>query len=559
MSRHTTFKTTVSSTYSHGLRACSAGNGFTVHVPGAATSQSSAATATATVHTTQVAASASTTSLSAVAKAITRFLFGDARLPNFISQFNAFFTGFVTGAVAAPALYAYLTRNHGDRSKIQLAVFHIMRLFQARPDYAKLLEDPQQLLALMEPEVMAMVDKHLTKNEAGKVVKELKREHAHLAAAEHVEKRLRTNMHSSVKQRQEPYLTPAYAPTLPGFLPASHLPEEGVFATQATTSTFALPEEDTGYETDVNLTTPVKPIDVATSGAEGLHEVAKDKGKSKQIEVVASPHAPQHGSYGLNYDDKVIFSSSSSDDEDNDEDLRALPPAKMGRPITTPPSVVRMLRGKKCLGTSLSPIQASPSGPGNLLGAGASALAVAAPTAMQTGRALPFAQWTTSAELEFSSSSSSSSSSSNSSSSSRSMDTLNAPAASSPTPATPYPTSPVAVTTSPAPASPPAFLKEVSDLQKENSPPTPSSSPRRSPSRHFSPLADITGIQQSTSSSVTPPTTPFKRGRSRGRTGGIAKPVPSPATPKNGQKEKARTPGTRKITRQTAYQGAYGR
>ena len=113
--------------------------------------------------------------LSKVAKAITRFLFRQAELPTQLSSYRVFFTGFLTGAVSSPALCAYLKHYRFDPSRIQLAVYHIIRLFEHRPDYWSLLANPRALLDQMEPEVMRMVDLHLSKVEAGKVMEELKR------------------------------------------------------------------------------------------------------------------------------------------------------------------------------------------------------------------------------------------------------------------------------------------------------------------------------------------------------------------------------------------------
>ena len=113
--------------------------------------------------------------LSKVAKAITRFLFSQAELPTQLSSYRAFFASFLTAAVSAPALYAYLDRYNFNPSRIQLAVYHIIRMFEHRPDYWRLLANPPALLEQMEPEVVRMVDLHLSKVEAGKVMEELKR------------------------------------------------------------------------------------------------------------------------------------------------------------------------------------------------------------------------------------------------------------------------------------------------------------------------------------------------------------------------------------------------
>lgn len=447
--------------------------------------------------------SARTLSLSAIAKVIVRFLFGEVQLPSFLKHYGVFFAGFTIGAVATPALYVYLTRNHHDRGKVQLAVFHILRLFETRADYAELLQHPEELLRRMEPEVMAMVDRHLTRIEAGEVVKGLKRGYAHLEIAEHTNKRLRGN---PVMQRKAPYLTPAYAPCPRGFFPASTLPVRVLGAANGTSSWSILPMEEDDNEFDVDLTTSGEATAVAMSAAEGLHKATKDMDNGKQVNAVAAQHAPHHGSYGLDYDD---FSSSS----DEDDDLPAAMPGayrnvSLGCRAPTPPTVVRKLHGNKCCGTSLSPIQGSPSWTEDLPGAGAGAPAAAPAPA---GCVLPFASWTTSAELTYSSSTTSSTSS------------------------TRLPTHVATISTCVSPSSAP---QETSSLHRENSTLVPAHSLRRLPPRR----------------SFLPAITPFKCGRGRGRTGGITSPVPPPVIPR-----KEKTPGTRRTPRQTSFQESYGK
>ncbi|UPX18371.1 uncharacterized protein EKO05_0008673 [Ascochyta rabiei] len=138
-------------------------------------------------------AAGSTSSLSAIAKAITNFLFGEMPLPTSLSHYSAFFAGLPTSAMGASALYKYLNRNKCDRAKIQLAVYHIIHLFQHHPSYQALLQHPQELLMRMEPKVLCMLDKHLTKNEANEVTKELKRTYEAPKVEEYTRKRVREN------------------------------------------------------------------------------------------------------------------------------------------------------------------------------------------------------------------------------------------------------------------------------------------------------------------------------------------------------------------------------
>jgi hypothetical protein len=150
--------------------------------------------------------------LTAIAKAITRFLFRQAGLSTSLSSYGGLFAGFFTTAVGAPALYAYIERHQFDPSKIQLAVYRIIRLFEHRQDYWRLSVNPRALLAQMEPEVMRMVDLHISKAEAGKVVEELKRK----LDCEEFEERARKRI--AARHPEERLLTPA---PMPGTFPAA--------------------------------------------------------------------------------------------------------------------------------------------------------------------------------------------------------------------------------------------------------------------------------------------------------------------------------------------------
>ncbi|KAF9701759.1 hypothetical protein EKO04_000305 [Ascochyta lentis] len=160
-----------------------------------------------------------TSSLSAMAKAITSFLFGDIQLPTSLSHYATFFAGLVTGSIGASILHAYLHRNKCDRAKIQLAVYHIIRLFQQDPSYQAQLQHPQELLRRMEPEVLRMLNTHLTKNEADKVAKELKRAYEAPQAEEHGRKRMREDTGGALREQMELDTVPAHRQAQRGFLP----------------------------------------------------------------------------------------------------------------------------------------------------------------------------------------------------------------------------------------------------------------------------------------------------------------------------------------------------
>lgn len=154
-----------------------------------------------------------------MAKIITRFLFGEVQLPASYTHIVAFLTGLAAGAVGISALYNYLNRNKRNHAKVQLAVFHVVRFMKAHPSYEALLQRPHDLLKLMEPEVMLMLDQHLTKIEAGEVFKELKRKYDVEDVEEVIRKRVREEKRSEGKKLVAPFFMPAYAPSPRGFLP----------------------------------------------------------------------------------------------------------------------------------------------------------------------------------------------------------------------------------------------------------------------------------------------------------------------------------------------------
>lgn len=152
------------------------------------------------------------TSLSAMAKAATLFLFRQAGLPTTLASYGHFFGGFLAGVVAAPALFRYLTKNQADLAMVQLAIFHVLRLVESRPDYRALKERPQELLALMDDELMRLVEKHLSQDEARDVYKELKRHIDDADAEQQKQKRARAARLSKKPQPMGP-IRPADYPS----------------------------------------------------------------------------------------------------------------------------------------------------------------------------------------------------------------------------------------------------------------------------------------------------------------------------------------------------------
>jgi predicted DNA-binding protein (UPF0251 family) len=205
--------------------------------------------------------------LSAVARAVTRFWFGQAQLPTSLSFYGGFFTGFFTAAAVAPALFAYMDRHKSDPSKIQLVVFHVVRLFEQRPDYWRLSANPRMLLAKMEPEVMRLVDLHISKTDAGKVMEELKRKFDSGKIQEKARKRM------VARHQEERVLIPA---PMPGtFPPASPTTPKKVSAAPSPFSRSSAPSPKPEPEPRLQ-------------------------------------HAPKSVSYGLDYNDRALYSSPFS-------------------------------------------------------------------------------------------------------------------------------------------------------------------------------------------------------------------------------------------------------
>ncbi|KAJ4319279.1 hypothetical protein N0V94_003971 [Neodidymelliopsis sp. IMI 364377] len=150
--------------------------------------------------------------LSTVAKFITRFLFDEAQVPSFLSQHAVFFAGLATGLAASPVLHAYLSRCKCDRAKIQLAVFHVMRLLDHQADREALLQEPQKVLTEMDKEVTRMLNQHLSQAEATEVRKELKRKVEQQADEQQKSKRMRETKQAAVQDQVRVSPTPRHLP-----------------------------------------------------------------------------------------------------------------------------------------------------------------------------------------------------------------------------------------------------------------------------------------------------------------------------------------------------------
>lgn len=109
-------------------------------------------------------------------KILTRFLIDGASLPSFLQQHGRILQIIAGSAAVAGGILHFLRRYQNDRSKIQLAVWHIVRLIENIPDLDAQIENPQELISSIDKEVSFMIDRHLiTKAEAVDVLKDLKR------------------------------------------------------------------------------------------------------------------------------------------------------------------------------------------------------------------------------------------------------------------------------------------------------------------------------------------------------------------------------------------------
>ncbi|KAF3041607.1 hypothetical protein E8E12_009651 [Didymella heteroderae] len=292
-------------------------------------------------------------------------------------------------------------------------------------------------------------------------------------------------------------------------LPATTSAHQSIFVGRVDTSTSTLDEEDEGHEGDVNIAAPFVPAERATQVAESLQEAGR----------TWSPcHAPELGSFGLDYDGDVY----SSDEE---------------KTLQTdgPPPVVRKCDRVKCSGTQLSPVPGSPWRIEDL------------------PAALSLSGWSTKAELEYSSSESESEKTPPTSlavnmstepeleySSSEHGSDAAAPASSgaATTPSRSPTASPEPLVAAPTQEEAGCPQTPSSEVSQENLAPSPPSHKRKSalpspssPSKRtrtsLSPLADITNGPSTPPRCTSPPPTkePLKKGRGRGR---ISKAAPTP-------------------------------
>ncbi|KAH8631351.1 hypothetical protein IG631_13034 [Alternaria alternata] len=113
--------------------------------------------------------------LSSIARTLTQYFFGETTLSSYLQPYGHLLLGFTGGAAAATALYSFLQRNKDDRKKIQLAVFHVVRVLQNLPNLEERMQTPGKLLAMISEEVNYMIGIHLTQSEGAATISQVKR------------------------------------------------------------------------------------------------------------------------------------------------------------------------------------------------------------------------------------------------------------------------------------------------------------------------------------------------------------------------------------------------
>ncbi|CAO2648224.1 Nn.00g074910.m01.CDS01 [Neocucurbitaria sp. VM-36] len=113
--------------------------------------------------------------LSTMARQLTQFLFDGTPLPHLLERYGHLILAFTGGAVVGCSIYHFFQKHKQNRAKIQLAVFHIVRMVENIPDLQVRLEEPQKFIKQMATEMARMTNLHLTKSEADRAMLQLKR------------------------------------------------------------------------------------------------------------------------------------------------------------------------------------------------------------------------------------------------------------------------------------------------------------------------------------------------------------------------------------------------
>jgi hypothetical protein len=117
--------------------------------------------------------------LSTKAKALAQHLLDQqfTKLPEYLQPYVPFLQGLFLGAAASVgignSIYRYLQQR--NQSKLQLAIFHVLRTLENNPNLGVMLQNPERLALALEAEVMYMIPALLTRSEGDEALKELKR------------------------------------------------------------------------------------------------------------------------------------------------------------------------------------------------------------------------------------------------------------------------------------------------------------------------------------------------------------------------------------------------
>jgi hypothetical protein len=112
--------------------------------------------------------------LSTRAKVLTPFLLDGIALPKILRLYGSLFSIIACSAAVATSIYCYLKYCRKDRTKMQIAVFHLLRMIENLQDLPARLCDPHSLLAELSVKVSQMIGSHLPKSEAMNVMKLLR-------------------------------------------------------------------------------------------------------------------------------------------------------------------------------------------------------------------------------------------------------------------------------------------------------------------------------------------------------------------------------------------------
>ncbi|KAF2791376.1 hypothetical protein K505DRAFT_363871 [Melanomma pulvis-pyrius CBS 109.77] len=246
--------------------------------------------------------------LSARAKALAQHFLNNQteKLPAFLQPYAPLIQKLLLGVAAGGAIYNFY--RYRNRAKLQLAIFHVLRIVEQNPQLTAILQDPDRLILEMTAEVLEMVPQQLTYEEGEKVIKELKRK-VRNDGGWPLRKVRRVGEGPELRQIDETYHDEYVNVSPPPSIPRTPQPLRSANTNQASavhasagaaqSSTYPEPtkeDEDSGYS-DVEEGTPIIPYSAPVW-----------QKKSSQ-DHPRSPATTGSG-YGFSYDD---WSSSSED------------------------------------------------------------------------------------------------------------------------------------------------------------------------------------------------------------------------------------------------------